>query len=704
MTVGVLLGVVPPMLAAIWFASFYAANIIRSQAKQNLELKADVLTKSVFMWEQMNVRILHSLSQNANIVSMNAEEQVPVLTAVHQSYNHIYIAEAYNLEGYALARGSGKLLDRINRSDRYWFKGAVAGNEITREAVISRLTGKPAVIFSTPIREFVNLNLGDSGHSVSELQQQLQQLGYYKNEITGIYGDATADAVFQFQTAYFGLPANGTVDFTTKQLIELAIDSRDVPIKTLNPNDKLGKIQGVAMVGTFLIDLAEAVGTVRIDRTGFAFLVDEKGQLLAHPDQNLLSGKLLIDFSDYPPVKSLLAGNSGSFDFVDERGVKWISYLNKLDCGWGVIILQSEAEVLEKEKLFLQLAISIAAVAVLGVGGLTWILTSRLIRPIGHLTLAAEVLSSGEWNQRVNIDRTDELGILAKAFNHMAVELQKLFASLEIKNQEAQKARTEAEEASKAKSLFLANMSHELRTPLNAIIGYSEMLEEEAVDLNCEDILPDLQRIGNAGKHLLSLINDILDISKIEAGRMELYLESCEVSTTINDVTNTIQPLVKKNNNILIVNCPQDIGTIYTDVTKIYQCLLNLLSNASKFTDGGTITLDVSRFIQQKGEAEKTDLEFEEKLDIFDSEEWISFQVSDTGIGMNPEQIERVFQAFTQADESTTRKYGGTGLGLGIAKKFCQMMGGDITVESEIGKGSIFTVKLPAMVAKKAAS
>ena len=694
MTVGVLLGVVPPMLAAIWFASFHAANIIRSQAKKNLGLKADVLTESVSRWEQMNVGILRSLSQNANIVSMNAREQLPLLAAVHRSYNRIYIAEAYNLEGYAVARGSGKPLDRINRGDRYWFKGALAGNEITREAVISRLTGKPAVIFSTPIRKFASLSLGDRGSSVSKLQQQLKQLGYYKNPITGIYGDATAAAVFQFQKAYSGLPNNGTVDFTTKQLIELAINFQEVPTKQLNPNDKLGKIQGVAMVGTSLSDLAEAVGTVRIGRTGFAFLVDEKGQLLAHPNPNLIAGKLLVNLSGYPPVKSLLAGNSSSFYFTDDRGVKWISYLQKLNFGWGVVILQSEAEALEKEQLFWQLAIIVAAVAVLGVGGLTWILTSRLIRPIGDLTVAAAVLSSGEWNQRVKTDRTDELGTLATAFNRMAVELQKLFASLEIKNQEAQKARTEAEEASKAKSLFLANMSHELRTPLNAIIGYSEMLEEEAFDLNCEDILPDLQRISNAGKHLLSLINDILDLAKIEAGRMELYLEPGKVSDIIHDVAATVQPLVKKNNNVLTVNCPQDIGTVYTDVTKIYQCLLNLLSNASKFTEGGTITLEVSRFIKKQ----------EEELDISEWEEWISFKVSDTGIGMKPEQIERVFQPFTQADESTTRRYGGTGLGLGIAKRFCQMMGGDITVESEIGKGSIFTVELPARVANKAAS
>ncbi|MBD1830081.1 HAMP domain-containing protein [Microcoleus sp. FACHB-61] len=737
MTIGVLLGVVPPMLAAIWFASFHAANIIRSQAKQNLELKADVLTESIWRWEQMNVRVLRSISQNPSIISMNASTQLPLLVGINRSYSHIYLAEAYNLEGYVVARGSGTPPDRINRSDRYWFKSAVAGTEITHQALISRLTGKPAVIFSTPIREFASLSLGDGGNSVSELQQQLKQLGYYKNDITGIYGNATADAVAQFQKKYSGLQAGGSVDFTTKQLLELATNFQQQFPQTHQLNstdrsaDQLGKIQGVAIIGILLSDLARSIGTVRIGKTGFAFLVDKKGQLIAHPDPKLLAGKQLINLSNYPPVKTLLAGKSGAFYFADERGVKWLSCLNQLDSGWGVIILQEEAEVLEKEQLFWQFAITIAALAVLGVGGLAWILTSRLVQPIGRLTVAARQLSSGDWNQRVNIERQDELGTLAKAFNRMAVQLQKLFASLEAKNQEADKARTEAEKASKAKSLFMANMSHELRTPLNAIIGYSEMLEEEASDLNCEELLPDLQRINNAGQHLLSLINDILDISKIEAGRIELYLETCEISTLINDVATTIKPLVDKNRNVLTVHCPPDIGTVYTDITKIYQCLLNLLSNASKFTEAGKITLEVRRFRRKKGEGtgkqeEKVSFlgEEEVKSDVLSleakregekrkkesesaisaCEEWISFKVSDTGIGMSAEQMERVFHAFTQADESTTRRYGGTGLGLAIAKKFCQMMGGDIGLESELGKGSIFTVELPARVAEKAAS
>ncbi|MBW4657660.1 MAG: PAS domain-containing protein [Drouetiella hepatica Uher 2000/2452] len=261
------------------------------------------------------------------------------------------------------------------------------------------------------------------------------------------------------------------------------------------------------------------------------------------------------------------------------------------------------------------------------------------------------------------------------------------------------KGKEAAEEANRAKSQFLANMSHELRTPLNAIIGYSEILQEDAEDQGYEDMVPDLEKIRGAGKHLLGLINDILDISKIEAGKMDLYLETFDLEQVIFEVENTIQPLVQKNRNRLeIVRSGNlgmgnlgagslgtgnlgagNLGTMYADLTKLRQSLFNLLSNAAKFTEAGTITLTVER-----------------------RADWLTFKVADTGIGMSLEQMNKVFQAFTQADASTTRKYGGTGLGLAISRHFCQMMGGDITVSSEVGKGSAFTICLPSQVDDRA--
>jgi signal transduction histidine kinase len=238
-----------------------------------------------------------------------------------------------------------------------------------------------------------------------------------------------------------------------------------------------------------------------------------------------------------------------------------------------------------------------------------------------------------------------------------------------------------AAQADQAKSQFLANMSHELRTPLNAIIGYSEMLSEEAKDADQEDFVPDLEKIHSSAKHLLALINDILDLSKIEAGRIELYLETFEVGKLVKEVTATIHPLAAKNENKIEVACPDNVAEMHSDLTRVRQCLFNLLSNACKFTHKGTVRLEVERLAGS-------------------GIDWVFFRVTDSGIGMSAEQMQRLFQPFTQADASTTRKYGGTGLGLAITRKFCQMMGGDVIVESQVGKGSTFTMQVPAQVVK----
>ncbi|MEA5466523.1 DAHL domain-containing protein [Leptothoe sp. PORK10 BA2] len=239
--------------------------------------------------------------------------------------------------------------------------------------------------------------------------------------------------------------------------------------------------------------------------------------------------------------------------------------------------------------------------------------------------------------------------------------------------------RSKAEKASRAKSEFLANMSHELRTPLNAIIGYSEMLEEDAEDMGQEDFIPELQKIQGAGKHLLGLINNILDLSKVEAGHIEMHLETFEVMPLIDDVALTMQPVIAKNNNILNIQCSDQVGVMHADQVKVRQSLFNLLGNASKFTQKGTITMSVMPFEDEDGK-------------------WIDFCVEDTGIGMRPEQLEKVFNAFAQADSSTTKEYGGTGLGLTITKSFVQIMGGTVKVESEVDKGTLFTLRIPQTV------
>ncbi|MCK5877210.1 MAG: response regulator, partial [Candidatus Marithrix sp.] len=237
-----------------------------------------------------------------------------------------------------------------------------------------------------------------------------------------------------------------------------------------------------------------------------------------------------------------------------------------------------------------------------------------------------------------------------------------------------------AEAANLSKSQFLANMSHELRTPLNAIIGYSEMLTEEAEDLGQDDFIPDLRRVHSAGKHLLGLINDVLDLSKVEAGKMDLHLETFDLTVVLTEIENTILPLVEKRGNTLTISSDSNIDQIHADITKFRQIILNLLSNATKFTENGLITIEVSHQIQTK--------------------DWIRICVTDDGIGMTSEQQKKLFQPFTQADSSTTRKYGGTGLGLAITKKFVELMGGDISLVSEFGHGSMFIIMLPVVVSE----
>jgi adenylate cyclase len=243
-------------------------------------------------------------------------------------------------------------------------------------------------------------------------------------------------------------------------------------------------------------------------------------------------------------------------------------------------------------------------------------------------------------------------------------------------------ARDAADEANRTKSTFLANMSHELRTPLNAIIGYSEILQEDAAAKDDQEPIADLQKIESAGRHLLGLINNILDLSKIEAGKMDVFIEPVDIQALVKEMLSIVKPLADKNENVIDVICPADIGSFRSDQTKVKQCLLNLMSNANKFTSKGTLTLTVAR----------------------EDNSAVCFRVSDTGVGMTQEQLGRLFQAFSQADASTTKRFGGTGLGLGITKHFCTMLGGDVTVESTPGMGSTFIIRLPDQAAAPAAA
>jgi len=363
------------------------------------------------------------------------------------------------------------------------------------------------------------------------------------------------------------------------------------------------------------------------------------------------------------------------------------------------VLVQQTLAVVSRTQHWLLGALVLSSIA----GIVAFVSVSAIIRNLGLLRETAQQMASGDLTARSPVVSNDAIGVLSSTLNTMAQQISSLLSGLEVRQRQLEErsvqlevAKNAAEAANRAKSSFLANMTHELRTPLNAIIGYSELLQEEALELGEEEFVMDLASINMAGKQLLNIISDILDISKIEAGKMTLFLETFEVLNLIEQVVTTVQPMVGKNGNTLIVNCDRNIGTIYADSSKLRQAMLNLVSNAAKFTARGKITINV-----WKEQGEVLPLENSEELSAACSQcqmPLIVFQVTDTGIGLTEDQVSSLFGAFAQADDSTTRRYGGTGLGLTISRKFCQMMGGDITLESKFDCGSTFTIRLPVVV------
>ena len=598
----VLVGVVPLILVAIWYASYRAAEIIRAEAKENMALKGKALADSVSRWEQMQILALQNLSRQPDIVSMNAQQQEPVLREIVQTYEHLYLASTTNIEGWNTARSDGNKPKYYG--DRPWFIGAKAGNDLTSQTLISRTTKKPGLCLSTPIRK---------GKSA---------------------------------------------------------------------------ILGVGMLCTDLTILTEQVGAIRFGQSGYAFVVDDMGQILAHPDAKLLSGERLTKLADmrnYEPFQAILSGDSGHFSFEDEQGVKWLSYGTRLSNNWGIFILQKEAEVLENEKQFRQLSITIASVAIMGAGILTWLLANHLIQPISYLTAAAATVSNGQLDQRVRIRRKDELGVLAKSFNQMAQQLEGSFKDLENRVDERtaqlKEAKEIAESANQAKGQFLAHMSHELRTPLSSILEYAKVLQRDR-NLYSRQV-EGLKVVEQSGNHLLTLIDDILDFSKTEANRMELYASECHLPTFLEGIGGIINLRAIKKAILFKCETDDNLATgIEVDSKRLRQVLINLLGNAVKFTDRGKVTLRVSVIDQ-----------IEASLTNPLPQQTIRFEVIDTGIGISPQQLEKIFQPFEQVGnrENYTK---GTGLGLTISQQLVELMGSEIKVVSELGNGSTFWFEL----------
>ena len=348
-----------------------------------------------------------------------------------------------------------------------------------------------------------------------------------------------------------------------------------------------------------------------------------------------------------------------------------------------------------REALDMGIIIALAGMSIIAIVGL--LIGFFMTRKLEKLTLAAQRMADGELDVVCGIRGKDEFAIVGRAFDDMADSIKSYVSELhdsqdalrtahdeleqriEERTRELAIARDQADEASRAKSAFLANMSHELRTPLNAIIGYADIIMEEASDRELDPVVPDVRNIRDAGSHLLHLINDILDLSKIEAGKVEFNIAETDIRDMLQAVVVAVQPMIIKNANELLLEVPDDIGSMKVDELKLRQSLLNLLGNAAKFTKQGTITLQVKAYSH-------------------DGKPWLDFAVIDTGIGIPEEKLHTLFHEFSQVDNTTTRSYQGTGLGLTISKKLCAMMGGDIAVRSAAGAGCVFTINIPREV------
>ncbi|WP_455204967.1 sensor histidine kinase [Kaarinaea lacus] len=459
------------------------------------------------------------------------------------------------------------------------------------------------------------------------------------------------------QKTYYSKSLNDTVMIVATPLEDQSNNKAGVLYLSLNP-EHLGNI------------LSENSG---LGETGETYAVDIYNRLLLGTRHTQQLYKKVNSFG----IDEALSKNNSSGIYSNHSGELVFGFYRWLEQP-NIALL---AEITVEEALlplerFSYILLGGTLLIILAAIFIAFILARQISSPILRVAETAKKISLGDLSLRAPVITKDEIGTLSNCFNDMAGALQDSLEEKDRAYKKLQSTNFKLKAATSAKNIFLANMSHELRTPLNAIIGYSELLKEDAVESQQIEHAADLSRIHNAGQHLLSIINDILDIAKIEEGKIDLHYEPFSIYELVQSVENISLLLVKKNENTLEVLCSENIGNMVADMTRVRQSLFNLLSNAAKFTKNGKIYLSVTKFRDSQGT-------------------WVSFKVRDTGIGIAKDKIDKIFEQFSQADSSTTKEYGGTGLGLTLTKQFCDLMNGNISVQSEPGKGSEFIIVLP---------